>query len=135
MKGEGSYMNKMGSKEERKKIALNITRDIRVASFLGKHALNARSRATAYRTKAHKISVALLHFGEFFTVEQVERNSRFGAIALVRLADGTGAHVPLSFLSSSARLRLRQLLLALLDASFRLAEDDAELTAQTKDAA
>jgi hypothetical protein len=123
------------TEEERRQIALRITRDIRVASFLGKRSLSARGRATAYRTKARKISVALLHFGEFFSVEQVERNVRFGALALVRLADGTGAHVPLSFLSGEARLRLRQMFLALLDASLGLAEEQLELTARRKDAA
>lgn len=124
-----------GTNKERTQIALRITREIRAASFLGKHAANGPGRTAAYQAKARKISVGLVRFGEFFTVEQVERSSRFGALALVRLADGTGAHVPLSGLTMTARMRLRQILLALLDASAGLGEDQQEIVARNKSAA
>lgn len=86
------------------RIAIRLSNDIRVASFLGKHAKHERGRRRAYQVKHLKISTALLRFSKFFRIVEAARDPRWGVLVLVRLPDGSGAHAPFSYLTTEAQL-------------------------------
>ena len=100
-------MNRLGSPGERKRIALGLTRDIRLSSFLAKRATRWRDRNCLYSNKHRKISLGLTRFPEFFRLVSVENRS--GAILLlVRLADGaTGSHIPWNGLTDTAKVQMQ----------------------------
>ena len=120
---------------QRKDIALNLARAIRAASWLGKHALNAQSRALAYAVKSQRISTALEHFEEFFKVSLAERNPRHGILILVHLPDGRGAHIPLASLTAAAQARLCGLVMAMIDPPSVQADESGARSHRFKDAA
>lgn len=102
---------------ERWVTAYELARVIRQASWLGKRAANARSRALAYAVKGQKLSTALLSFAEHFRLLQAEHHSHYGVLLLIGLPTGYRAHVPLDALTPQAQARVRWRVNALLAAT------------------
>jgi hypothetical protein len=84
--------------------AIQLSHDIKLASWLGKHALTERGRNRAYQVKAAKLSQALTHFDRYFCILWVERhNPKFDYLLTARLADMSLVHIPLQHLSVEAQ--------------------------------
>jgi hypothetical protein len=85
--------------------AIRLSHDIKLASWLGKHAVSERGRRRAYQVKAAKLSQALTHFDKYFCILWVERHhSKFEYLLTARLADMSLVHIPWQHLSLEAQL-------------------------------
>jgi hypothetical protein len=98
-----------------RQMALNIAADIVHASRLGKSSVNASGRRSAYVVKARRLSTGLVKFPDYFKVAFAERDAHFGILLLVRLPNGIGAHVPMSWLSAEAQSLVHSSVVSLIE--------------------
>lgn len=82
--------------------AVRLAGQIRLASWLGKHAANKRSRQMAYRLKHRLIEHALIRHPEHFRLVAVQWSSAFGVLLLLGLPTGHNVHCPQEALSGQA---------------------------------
>jgi len=114
-------MDSKGSEVERKKIALSLTKDIRLSNLLAKHAESQRRRRNLYGLKHRKISLGITHFSEFFKIVSVEF-SEGTLLVLVELADRkSNAHCPWNGLTPAAQDQIRSMLAERLNPDTHLA--------------
>lgn len=90
-------------KNEIRRTALRLTEQIKIASWLGKRALNRGGRRSAYTIKAEKLSNGLLHFNGFFKVKSYEQHEKLGILVVVKLADKSLVHIPLKHLTKEVQ--------------------------------
>lgn len=94
-------------RREAQSTAIRLSRDIKLASWVGKHAITERGRIRAYQVKAAKLSHALTHFDKFFCIMWVERHhAKFDYLLTARLADMSLVHIPWQNLSAEAQSRI-----------------------------
>jgi hypothetical protein len=109
-KGQEGLVEGRSSLARRRKeeeIARRLSREISLAGFLGRRALNPGGRRRAYQVKAAKLSVALISFSDFFRALSVEPlRPGLGPLLKVRLADFRVTRVPVRHLSAAARSRV-----------------------------
>jgi hypothetical protein len=108
-------MDYIGSEVERKKIAVSLTKDIRLANLLAKHADSPRRRRNLYGLKHRKLSLGVTHFAEFFKIVSVEFSAG-SLLVLIQLADQkSNAHCPWDGLTPAAQAQIRSMLTARLN--------------------
>jgi len=113
----GGDMDYRGSELERKRIASQLSHDIRLFNRLAKASDNPRRKRKLYELKHKRLSRALSHFSDYFSVVQVEMNIGGTLLVLIGLSNGQhAAHAPFNTLTEDARDHVRSVLLARLAA-------------------
>ena len=92
------------SKKDRLAIAKRLSRDIRVASALVTNAANVEGKQQAKDVMIRKLSTALVHCSEYFTVVAAEWNRQSGTLLHIETADGGIVRIPLFSLSLQAQI-------------------------------
>ena len=102
-------MDQRGSEVERRKIAAQLAKDIRLANLLAKQNGDARRKRFLYKLKHKKVSLLISDFSEHCRLIAVEITGT-GTLLLIGLPGGYGVHVPYEKLTEAAREAIRSIL-------------------------
>ena len=107
-------MDHRGSAVERRKIASQLAKDIRLANFLAKQNDDPRRKRSLYNLKHKKISLLVSDFSEHCRLISVEITGT-RTLLLIGLPGGYGVHAPYEKLTEAAREAIRSILTARLN--------------------